>query len=212
MKDLVIIGAGGFAREVAWLVEEINNSRPTWNLLGYLDENRASGEEINGLPILGNMAWLDSRQSGITAVCAIGDPRTRRRIVESLRGQVAFAALVDPSVKMSSSVSIGLGTIICAGSIATVNVSIGNHVVVNLDCTLGHDSILHDFCSLMPSVNVSGGVTLGEGAYCGTGVQIIQGKTVGPWTTIGAGAVVVNDLAKMVLAVGVPAKVVKALE
>ncbi len=87
-----------------------------------------------------------------------------------------FATIVDPSVILSKRVVIGEGTIICAGTIVTVDISIGKHVIINLDCTLGHDDVIEDFVTIYPSVNVSGNVRVGECSEIGTGVQIIQGK------------------------------------
>lgn len=95
-----------------------------------------------------------------------------------------FATLIDPSVLVSKRVEIGEGSIICAGTIITVNIKIGNHVIVNLDCTIGHDDVIEDFVTIYPSVNVSGKVLIGECSELGTEMQIIQGKKVAPNTII----------------------------
>lgn len=110
---------------------------------------------------------------------------------------------------ISESVSIGIGTIICAGTIITVDEKIGNHVIIKLDCTIGHDDVIDDFVTLYPSVNVSGACHLGECVEMGTGSQIIQGLDVGAGTIVGASACVVKDLESEVTAVGCPAKVIK---
>ena len=117
-----------------------------------------------------------------------------------------FATIVDPSVILSKRVVIGEGTIICAGTIATVDISIGKHVIINLDCTLGHDDVIEDFVTIYPSVNVSGNVRVGECSEIGTGVQIIQGKKIKSNTIIGAGAVVIKNIDKPGTYVGVPAR------
>ena len=113
------------------------------------------------------------------------------------------------AVILSKSVSIGEGTIICAGTIATVDISIGKHVIINLDCTLGHDDAIADYVTIYPSVNISGNVTVGECSELGTGMQIIQGKNIAPNTIIGAGAVVVKDLNESGTYIGSPAKKIK---
>ena len=110
---------------------------------------------------------------------------------------------------MSDRVFIGEGSIICAGSIITVDIRIGKHVILNLDCTVGHDACLEDFVTVYPSVNVSGNVLVEECAELGTGTQIIQGKKIGAQTIVGAGAVVVKDLPEKCTAVGSPAKPIK---
>ena len=110
---------------------------------------------------------------------------------------------------MSKRIEIGEGSIICAGNILTVDIQIGKHVIINLDCTVGHDAVLHDFVTLYPSVNVSGITDIGECVELGTGMQIIQGKKVGAGSIVGAGAVVVKDIPDKCVAVGSPAKAIK---
>lgn len=110
---------------------------------------------------------------------------------------------------LSHSVEIGEGCIICAGSIATVNIHIGNNVIINLDCTIGHDTKIGDYVTVYPSANISGLVTIEEAAEIGTGTQIIQGKRIGEATIVGAGAVVISDLPAKCTAVGSPAKIIK---
>jgi sugar O-acyltransferase (sialic acid O-acetyltransferase NeuD family) len=124
---------------------------------------------------------------------------------------IRFATLIDPTVEMSDLVEIGEGTIICAHTIITVNISIGKHVIINLDCTIGHDAVLKDFVTLYPSVNVSGASNIGKTVEMGTGMQIIQGKNVGEYSIAGAGAVVVRDIPSNCTAVGSPAKPIKAI-
>lgn len=207
MRDLYIIGAGGFGREVAWLVERINAATPTWNLKGFIDDDESRwGSVEDEYPVLGGCEYLKGLGE-VYAVCAVGAAKVRKRIVEKFAGsQVKFATLIDPSVLVSKRVTIGEGTIICAGTIITVDIKIGNHVIINLDCTIGHDDIIEDFVTIYPSVNVSGNVVLGECSEFGTGMQIIQGKKIAPNTIIGAGTVVVKDIEESGTYVGVPAK------
>ncbi len=215
MKDLIIIGASGFGREVAWLVERINQKSPVWNLLGFVDDNpELHGKDVNGYPVLGGCEALASYPESY-AVCAVGSAKIRRKIIDkvkSLSPSQKFATLVDPTVETSALVKIGEGSIICAHNILTVNIEIGNHVIVNLDCTIGHDAIIEDFVTVYPSANISGITHIGEGSELGTGMQIIQGKTVGRNSIIGAGAVVVKDIPENCVAVGAPAKPIKANE
>lgn len=215
MKDLIIFGASGFGREVAWLVERINKVSPTWNLLGFLDDNDdIQGENINGYKVLGKIDAVTSYPDAYF-VCAIGAARTRERIIESmiaLNPNIKFGTVIDPTVEMSDLVTIGEGTIICAHTIITVNITIGRHVIINLDCTVGHDAEIKDFVTLYPSVNVSGITNIGHAVELGTGMQIIQGKSVGDYSIVGAGAVVVKDIPEKCTAVGSPAKPIKFFE
>ena len=210
MKDLYIIGAGGFGREVAWLVERINEVTPTWNIKGFIDDNESLwGTKEDAYDVVGGCEYLKTL-GDVYAVCAVGSARVRKIIIDKLKGSKAkFATVIDPSVIISKRVEIGEGTIICAGTIITVDIKIGNHVIINLDCTIGHDDVIEDFVTIYPSVNVSGNILLGECCELGTGMQIIQGKKVVPNTIIGAGAIVVKDCLESGTYVGSPAKKIK---
>lgn len=208
-RDIVIIGAGGFGKEIAWLIERINTIDPIWNLLGFVDDdNTKVGQNCFGLPVLGTINWLNNQSNDLSVVGAIGNPIVRQSVISRIKKH-KFATLVDPSVICSESVRIGEGSIICAGSILTVDINIGTHTIINLDCAVGHDAVLGNFVTLYPSVNISGNVNVKECAEIGTGVQIIQGVIVGERTVVGAGAVVVQDLPSKCTAVGAPAKPIK---
>lgn len=210
MKDLVIIGAGGFAREVAWLVEEINEVNKEWNLLGFLDENKDNHElRLNSYPVIGGLEFLEKNE--VFYVCAIGNSKVRKQIIQKIeKSNATPAILVHPSVMISKKyTTIGEGTIICAASIITVNVNLGKHNIVNLDCTIGHDVVTEDFVTVYPSVNISGNCNIGECTELGTGTQIIQGKNIDENVIVGAGSVVVKDIEANKTVVGVPAKVIK---
>lgn len=213
MKDLYIIGAGGFGREVAWLVERINEVKPTWNLKGFIDDNKNLwGTKEDAYPVLGGCEYLlkKSEEHEVYTVCAVGSVKVRKRIIEKLKDcGIHFATVIDPSVLISSKVNVGEGTIICAGTIITVNITIGNHVIINLDCTLGHDDVISDFVTIYPSVNVSGNVVVRECSELGTGAQIIQGKCIESNTILGAGTIVISDIEESGTYVGSPAKKIK---
>lgn len=212
MKELIIVGASGFGREVAWLVERINKVNPTWNLLGLMDDNpKIQNKEINGYRVLGTINDIN-KYPNVYFVCAVGSSKIREKIISKMKminPDVLFGTVIDSTVEKSDYVSIGEGSIICAHTIITTNISIGNHVIINLDCTIGHDAVLEDFVTLYPSVNVSGMTNIGHGVELGTGMQIIQGKTVGEYSIVGAGAVVVRDIPSNCTAVGSPAKPIK---
>lgn len=209
MKDIVIIGAGGFGREVAWLIEDINKIDKQWNLLGFIDEDEeVQGQVLNGYKVLGKLEWLKDKE--VNVVNAIANPVIRRKIMEQLTDTAnIYPTLIHPNVVCSETVKFGEGNIVCAGNILTVNISIGNHVILNIDSTVGHDAIIEDYCTILPSVNVSGHVYLEDGVTVGTGSAIIQGIIVGKNSTIGAGAVVTKEIPANCTAVGAPAKPIK---
>jgi len=212
MKSVVIIGAGGFGREVLEIFKDQNKIEKKWKILGFIDSNQdLHGKTINNYPVLGGIDWFKDHKN-VECVCAIGEPKSKKKMIEDLQNyNVPFCNAIHPSVIMSEFIEFGTGVIIGAGVILTVNIKIGNHVIINLNCTIGHDSLIEDYCSIMPTVIINGNNHLCEGVYVGTGTTFIHQISVGAWTTIGAGAVVVNNIPGNVLALGVPAKVHKQL-
>lgn len=214
MKNLVIFGSGGFGREVHQLVKDINfswNEYPKWNLVGFLDGNTEKhGSTIHELPVLGGVEWLADNPD-TSVVVAIGSPAAKRRVVEQIRSLATapFATLVHPKAWLGDNVTLGEGCILCAGNMITTDIRIGKHVIVNLSCTVGHDAVIEDYVTVFPGVNVSGAVHVQAGADLGTGAKIIPGVTVGQWSIVGAGAVVVRNIPANVTAVGAPAKTIK---
>jgi sugar O-acyltransferase (sialic acid O-acetyltransferase NeuD family) len=206
MNDIVIIGAGGFGREVAFLIEDINKVEKKWNIIGFIDDNKEIiGKEINGYKVIGDIEWLKSQK--LYVANAIGDPIIKKNVIKKLeKSKNKYPVLIHPNVIYSKYVEFGEGSIICAGNILTVNIKIGKHVIVNLDCTIGHDAVIEDYSTILPSVNISGYVKVGKCVSIGTGSAIIQGVNIGENAIVGAGAVVVKDLPSDCTAVGVPAK------
>lgn len=211
-KKLYIVGAGGFGREVAWLVERINEVRADWDLIGFVDDDVNSwGKLCGGYTVLGGTDFLVELDCDAWVVCAVGNPMTRKTIVEKMcrMGSIRFATLIDPMAICSPQVKIGEGSIVCAGSILTVNISIGNHVIINLDCTLGHDDMIEDYVTVYPSVNISGNVRVGGMTELGTGSKIIQGLDISSNVVLGAGSVVSKSLNEAGTYVGIPARKIK---
>jgi len=211
MNEIVIYGAGGFGREVAQLLDDLNAQNPQWSVLGFLSDDATShGRIVGDLPVLGGSEWVHARTAPIAIAMGVGGPALKRRLVERVRTAFAsFPTLVHPSAVVGRRVSLAEGTIVCAASVITVDIRVGAFSTVNLCCTIGHDAVLGDYTTLAPSVNVSGNVTVGEGTDLGTGSKVIQGVSIGEWSIVGAGAVVSRDLPANVTAVGVPAKAIK---
>lgn len=220
MEDIVICGAGGFGRETQWLIERINEKckeetgEELWNILGYIDDGVEIGTEVNGYRVLGGCDYLIDRITPLAVICAIGTSKTRKKVIEKIssNSNLSFPNLIDPSVHMSSRIKLGLGNIICAENILTVNISIEDFCIINLDCTVGHDARLSSFVTLYPSVNISGNTYLGECVELGTGTQIIQGKKIRSGTIVGAGTVVVKDIDEPGTYIGVPARKVEKMD
>ena len=210
MKDIVIIGAGGVGRETAWIIEQINMRKPTWNIVGFIDDNKKIwGQTLNGYKVLGGINELIDSFKGVYVLVAIANYKIKKSIVENLENKFKFATIIHPDVYINETITIGEGTIIYPGVIMTTNISIGNHVIVSPKCGIGHDSVIKDYVSLLWNVNISGFDIIGEGVLAGSGSTVIQGKNIGKGSIIGAGAVVIKNVEKFITVVGVPANVIR---
>lgn len=204
---LYILGAGGFAREVAWLAEQSWGKSVRLEFL--VDSEEYLSEDINGIRV--RLLSEITAGSSDRFVTAVGSGELRDRLSNAAIGRgLRPATVTHPRAEMSEFVSIGSGTVICAGCILTTNITIGQHVQINLDCTLGHDVVVDDYASLAPGVHVSGNVRIGRGAYIGTGASIIDGSAtspliIGEGATVAAGACVTRNVDPGALVAGVPA-------
>lgn len=212
MKDIAIFGVGGFGREVLALIQDINRVEPQWNIVGFFDDGYEKGLMINGYPTLGKVEDLNKWETDIAIAISIGSPVIKKKILDNIHNpKVSYPTLIHPSVWIGDRnyVEIGKGCIFCAGVMITTNIAIRDFVILNLQCTVGHDSVINDYAAFMPSVNISGEVNIGEGVYVGTGAKIINQLEIGNYSIVGAGAVVSKTLPAHCTAVGVPAKPIK---
>lgn len=195
MKDILIIGAGGIGRETAWIIEEINEVKPTWNLLGYIDENsEMHGKELNGYKVLGGLEVLEKLEEKPYVVVAIANCSVKKSIVTKLGEKYNFATIIYPTVKVSKFIQIGQGTIIYPGVTLTVNTKIGNHVLISGNCGIGHDTVIGDYSSVLWGSNFSGYDTVGESCFIGVGSKVIQGIDISKENKISAGITVIEDV------------------
>ncbi|GAB2957897.1 acetyltransferase [Hymenobacter coalescens] len=212
VRPLVIVGAGGLGREVLMLVRQINEVELRWNVLGFYDDQRPAHDRVHELTWLGTIADLNAVPESVYVAVAVGNSQQRAAVVERLTSaRLHFATLVHPSVTLRpyQFVQLGAGCIVCQACIFTCDIRLGRHVLVNLGCTVGHDAVLEDFCSLMPHANVGGEAYLEREVYLGTNATVINQVRVGARSIVGAGAVAVRDLPADCTAVGVPAQVIK---
>ena len=209
LKDIAIFGVGGFGREVLALIKDINKVTPTYNFIGFFDDGYEKGIMVNGYPNLGKTEDLNKWETPISLAVSIGSPVIKKKILDKITNpMVDYPTLIHPLAWIGDKefVEIGKGCIICAGTLITTNIEIEDFVILNLGCTVGHDTIIKKYSAFMPSVNISGEVTIGEGVYVGTGAKIINQLEIGEYTIVGAGAVVSKTLPAKCTAVGVPAK------
>lgn len=210
-EPLVIVGGGGFAREVLDVVEAIN-----------LDQSAAGGDRFEvvgvvadpapdmallapyGVPYLGG---VDQAPNGVGYVIAIGlhgGPH-RRRIDQQL-GQRPCPALIHPNAAVGRGSTFGPGTVICSHVSIAGNVHTGRHVHIGANTAIGHDATLEDYSTVSPLVAVSGNVTVGAEATLGTGSAIRERTTIGAGATVAMGAAVITDIPDSATARGVPAR------
>ncbi len=205
MKDLILIGAGGFGSEVAWIVERINEVSPQWNLLGFVDDYADKKSKIiDTYSILGTIDDLSNYPSA-HVVCCIANTTVRKSIIEKVNNP--FATLIDPAAIVSNRANIGEGSVVCPGVVITVDIIIGKHNIIDANSTVGHGTVVGDCVTAYRSANISGNTKIESGVQIGTGAQILQGLTVGANTFVGAGAVVTKNLPEDCVAVGVPARI-----
>lgn len=214
MKPLVLVGAGGLGREVAETVRAINAVRPTWDLVGFVDDRPALvGGTVDGLPVLSPVATAAAGWAAV-AVCTgrPDDYASRLRLVERLGLPPSrYATLVHPTAVVPASATIGPGSVVLATTVLTASVEVGAHVVVMPAVVLTHDDRVADFVTIGAGARLAGRVSVHRGAYLGAGALVREDVTVGEWALVGMGAVVTTDVPPAEVWAGIPARRLRAV-
>ena len=211
MKDIVVIGSGGFSKQVIEIIELINLRKREYSLIGVIDDNKGLlGNYVLGYKVIGDTDYLKeiSCKKKIYGVIAIAEGKIRSLIEKKLE-KVSWTNLVHPNAIVSRYVDMGVGNIICGGVVINPNLELGNHCHINIGSTLGHDVTMCDYVTVMPGCRISGNVTLQNKASVGTGSTIIQGLTIKQDVILGAGSVTVKETKPGKVYVGVPADEIK---
>ena len=208
MKKIVILGAGDFGREVAWLIEGINKAKLQYKIMGYLDDDtKKIGETFYDYPCHGPISMLTDLASDedVCAVIANQSSEIREHIVSLFPGFAHWETLIHPSANIARSVQIGKGSIICAGVNISVDTMIGDFCMLNMAATVGHDCRIGNFVSVMSGTCICGHVTVLDHAYLATNSSVMPFKKVGRSAKVGAGSVVLRNVNDEITVMGVPA-------
>jgi sugar O-acyltransferase (sialic acid O-acetyltransferase NeuD family) len=213
-RKLLIVGAGGFARETAQAVHAVNDVRPTWELVGHLDDDpRLAGTAVSGIPVVGPVAAVEDHPDAAVVICTgRPDSYTSRRAIAGRLGlpDDRYATVLHPTVAAARSCAVAPGSVLLAHVACTADVVVGRHVAVMPHVVLTHDVRVDDWATLASGVRLGGGVHVGEGAYVGSAVAVREGTRVGPWAMVGMAAVVTRDVPAGRLWYGTPARDVSA--
>ncbi|NBD36954.1 MAG: transferase, partial [Verrucomicrobia bacterium] len=189
MKRLLIIGAGGFGREVLqWARASIDRGRD-WEPGGFLDD-RACALEGPGRefpPIVGTVREYEPREEDVF-VCALGSPRLRAQVFEHFKKRGArFVRVVHPSCHLGEGVTLGEGVILCPGVVLTCDIAIGANTALNVNTAVGHDARIGAHCQISSFCDLTGYVRLGDRVFLGSRASVLPGIHVGDGATVGAG-------------------------
>lgn len=212
MQDLILVGSGGCMRELFFQIEELNKEKPTWNVIGFVDEYYDfSDEHVKRVqkkcPYLGKDEILLNAEKELNVAVCVGESLLRKKIVNKLKKNpnLHFPSIVLSNVKIAEDVKLGEGCIVSMGAVVSTGAVLGNFVFLNMDTMICHEGVLGDFVTLSPRVGLAGNVTIGEETEIGMAATVIQGIAVGERTIVAAGAVVVKNIESDVMAAGVPA-------
>lgn len=210
MKDLLIIGAGGFGREVLEIALDIQEQNPEvdWQVKGFLTDIEGDFYEKNtlGYKIVGDITNHKVSDNNVYAF-AIADIFFKMKITESFLQQGAkFVTLIHPTAVIGRTNKIGEGTIISPRVTITANVSVGRFVRIGGGSSIGHDVLIDDYCVISGTCGINGYARLEKGVFMGSHVAICPHAKVGEFARIGAGAVVLRKVKSNTLVSGNPAK------
>lgn len=208
MKELIIVGAGGFGRELLQWVKDINNFQNKWFIKGFIDDNLHALDNLDcDYKVIGAIQEWQPKNNEVFA-CAIANPIIKEQITTLLKSRGAlFESIIHPDVKIGDYNKIGEGLIAYPNSVITVNTLIGDFVTL-LSSGIGHDAVVGDYCTISSYCDITGGVQLGKRVFLGSHVTIVPKRKIGDDAYVGAGSVVIKNVKPNAKVLGNPAKLI----
>ena len=206
MKELIIVGASGFGREMVKYIDDINRQKLTWCIKGFIDDNLNA---LEGYPcdykVIGTIQdWKPAENEEF--VCALAFPAVKKKVVELLKDKGAkFATLIHPSVMLHTYCTIGEGAVITPNSVISTNATVGNFASI-LGSSVAHDASVGEWSTLSGKCALNGHVQCGKMVYMGCGVLVAPSKKIGDGATVGIGSVVISNVKAGTTVFGNPAK------
>ncbi len=203
--EVILIGNGGHSKVIQEMIRSLN-----FKIIAVLDGKYTEHIRENGVeyaPIESIDKYLKPE---VRVVIAIGDNASRRKISDQLSlHPEQYLTVTHPSAIVSSSASIGVGTVIMANTVINAKAIIGNHCIINTGAIIEHENKVDNYCHVSPNATLTGDVSTGEGVHIGASVTVIPGISIGSWSVIGAGATVIKDVPSFSTAIGCPAKIIR---
>ena len=211
MKDIAIFGAGGFGREIACLINRINNVQQNiWNLIGFFDDDESIwGTKNEYGEILGGKGAINAWDRELSLIITIGNPQVLPKMMSGITNpNISYPNIIDPTVDFldPNNVRMGKGNVICAKCFVSCNVKMGDFNLFNVGAGIGHDATIGNYNVVMPNVNISGGVTIGNGNLFGVKSTVMQYLKIGDGITLGANSLLIKSAKDKALYMGAPAK------
>ena len=208
MKDLIIVGAGGHGREVLEWVMDINIDNPTWNVLGFIDDNLNKLDAKNSkcnYKIIGNIADWKIEKNQYFAL-GIASPVIKEKVTKLLMDRGAeFAPVIHPTARIAESATYGIGFVAYPNSGIGPDAYVGDFVTL-LSSKIGHDACVGDYTTISSHCGVNGDVILGKRVFLGSHAAIVPNKRIGDDVYVGLGSVVINDVENNIKVFGNPAR------